>query len=133
MLRQLLAKLSPSKEQRRLKELRKNLHKPRLLPVGLTDYQELCDDVILLTGEFADRDSMIYAISGVIINLKHDVDAIPMDYLVRCLRKTAVNQVASYEFQRISQEHAKKKAEEQAQQKQAEATASANAVANANP
>lgn len=113
-MRQVLNKL---KESYKLWRLRRNSMRPRLLPVGATDYQEFCDDIIKLSGQFADRDSMIYAISGVVINLKHDVHAIPMDYMVRCLRKTAANQVASAEFQRIMEEH---------KQKQAEATALAN-------
>lgn len=127
MLKQLLATI---KAKIRAYRLKRNSLRPRLLPVGLTEFNEFCDDILELSGDYADRDSMIYAIASNIVSMKHDIHAVPMDYFVRVLRKAAANQVASYEFQRIKVEHDKKMAEEQARQKLAEATAKSNAVAN---
>lgn len=85
----------------RLRKLRKESKKPTLLPVGLTEFHKFCDDIIELSGKYADRDSMMYAIASNIIHMKHDLDSVPKDYLVKTLRKAAANQVASQVFNDI--------------------------------
>lgn len=118
------------KQKRRLARLRKESLEPSRLPVGLTEFNKFCDDIIELAGQFADRDSLVYAIASNIIHIKHDCDAVPKDYFVKCLRKAAANQVASDQFVRIKEIHDKRMAEDMAA-KQAEATAKSNAVADA--
>lgn len=74
---------------------------PSALPVGVTEFEHYANDVIELAGEFADRDSMVFALCTMIIHAKHDQASIPKNYFVRCLRKSATNQVASHFFQEI--------------------------------
>lgn len=99
-------------------------HLPTKLPVGMTEFELFADDIIELSGPYADRDSMKYAIASNVIHMKHTVDAVPKAYFVRVLRKAAANQVASAIFQdiKIKQEEAMKAAQLAAQQKQVEDT-----------
>lgn len=83
------------------------------LPVGMTEFNEWADSIIDLAGEFADRDSMKYALASNVIHMKHTADAAPKAYFVAVLRKAAANQVASAVFQdiKIKQEEAIKAAQ----------------------
>lgn len=94
---------------------------PTKLPVGTTEFESFCDDIIELSGPYADRDSMMFAIGTMILHLGPTKSAVPKAHFVRALRKTAANQVAGHFFQMIKEKQ--KAAEELAKQQQAEATA----------
>lgn len=93
-------------------------HVPTKLPVGLTEFNEWADSIIELSGNYADIDSMKYAIASNLIHLPHTKSKVPKAYFVNTLRKAAANQVASQVFQDIKLRQA-----EEAAKKQAEATA----------
>lgn len=76
---------------------------PCPLPVGMTEFEEFSNSVIELSGEYADRDSMKYAIASMIIHLGPQRSHVAKNYFVRSLRKAAANQVASQVFQDIKQ------------------------------
>lgn len=101
-------------------------HVPTKLPVGLPQFEAWADSIIELAGDYADHDSMRYAIASNLIHLPHNKASVPKAYFVNALRKAAANQVASFVFQdiKIKQAEAAKLAEEQAKLKQAEDTAS---------
>lgn len=86
------------------------------LPVGLTSFNAWADDIILLSGEFADKDSMRFAIASILIHADAKHGSLPMQFFVKRLRKSAANQVASQVFQEIKtlQAEAQKKAQEEA-------------------
>lgn len=71
------------------------------LPVGLAEFNKWSDDIIDLSGDFADRESMKYAIASNLIHLPHTVSSKPKQYFIRTMRKAAANQVASQVFQDI--------------------------------
>ncbi len=74
---------------------------PTPLPVGLSEFETWADSIIELSGEFADKDSMKYAIASNLIHLPHTKAKVPKAYFVNTLRKAAANQVASQVFQDI--------------------------------
>jgi hypothetical protein len=92
---------------------------PSPLPVGLSEFHAWADDIVELSGKFADEDSLKFAISNNLIHLPHTVAYKPKQYFVRTLRKAAANQVASQVFQDIKQ-----KQHDAMLKQQAEATAS---------
>lgn len=110
----MIQSIAQFKNYLRLLKLRRDSKKPTKLPVGLKEFNQFCDDIIELSGEYADRDSMVYAIASNIIHIKHDCDEVPKEYFVRTLRKAAANQVASAIFTEIKERHDKAKAEDQA-------------------
>ncbi len=89
---------------------------PSALPVGLQEFYIFSDDIIELSGPYADEDSMRFAIATMILHLGPQKSRISKNHFVRSLRKTAANQVAGQIFQDI-------KVKQQEAQKQAEATA----------
>lgn len=90
---------------------------PRPLPVGLTEFHEWADRIISLSGQFADVDSMKWALASQVMHLGAQKSSVPDQFFIRSMRKAAANQVASQVFQDI-------KIKQQEQQKaQAEATA----------
>lgn len=94
---------------------------PTPLPVGMTEFQAWADSIIALSGEFADRDSMVFAIASILIHADTKYGALPKRYFVNRLRKSAANQVASQAFQDIKQKQAAQ--QEAAKQSQAADTA----------
>jgi len=74
---------------------------PTKLPVGVTEFNKFADDVIALSGQYADRDSMRFAIASMLIHAPHDKGSLSKHYFVVRLRKSAANQVASQVFQEI--------------------------------
>lgn len=108
-----------------MKRLLKKLlsYLPTGLPVGMTEFNKFTNDVIELSGKYADEDSMRFAIASMITHLKHTEAYIPKNYFVKCLRSAAAKQVAGQVFQDIkqkqleAQEAAKKAAEVTAQNK----------------
>lgn len=81
----------------------------------MTEFVKYSDKVIELSGKFADEDSMRWAIANMVMHLPSTKDKVPKNYFVRCLRKTAANQVAGQIFIDIKtkQEEAQKAAEAQ--------------------
>ncbi len=84
---------------------------PTPLPVGLPQFETWADDIIELSGKFADLNSMKFALASQLIHSKHDKSSIPKVVFVRMLRKAAANQVASAVFQEIKQQQDAKIAE----------------------
>lgn len=99
---------------------------PRPLPVGVTDFNKFSDRIIGLAGQFADPDSMKWALASNVIHLGAQRAYVADEYFIRALRKAAANQVASQVFQDI-----KTAQEAKAAAQLAEATAQSEATANA--
>lgn len=97
---------------------------PTPLPVGLTAFHAWADEIIELSGNFADEDSMKYAIANNLIHLSHTTAFKPKHYFVSTLRKAAANQVASQVFMdiKVKQEEKQKAASEAAKLQQAAVT-----------
>lgn len=94
---------------------------PTSLPTGATAYESWLNEIVLLTGQLADEQSLKWVISNEIMRLAPGRDRVPKRYFVKALRKYAANQVAAYKVQEIKQAQ-----EERAkQQKLAEDTAKA--------
>lgn len=96
-------------------------HVPGPLPVGLTEMNRFIDEVYELSGAFADRDSMAFAICSMIMHAGESRSRLPKNYFVRRLRKVAANQVAGQVFTDIKE---RQRAAQLEAQKQQEATAS---------
>lgn len=92
---------------------------PRPLPVGMTQFDTFAARIIAKAGNFADEDSMRFALASILIHADAKHGSLPDSYFVDRLRKSASNQVASQVFQDVK---AKQAAALEAQ-KQAEATA----------
>ncbi len=106
---------------------------PMPLPVGRTEFMEWSDRIIAKAGQFADSDSMRWALASQVIHLPPQTAFKEDSYFVNSLRKAAANQVASAIFNEIKtkQEEAKKAAEVlAASQQPAEATASTETAAS---
>lgn len=99
---------------------------PAPLPVGLTSFNEWADSIIELSGKFADEDSLKWAISNMVMHLPSTTDRVPKNYFVKCLRKTAANQVCGQVFMDIKEKQ--KAAQDMAAAKQAEDTAQTQAA-----
>jgi|ERR1019366_10357905 hypothetical protein len=76
---------------------------PTKLPVGLTEFNTWADSIIELSGQYADSDSMRFAIASMVIHLPSGTGAISKNHFVKGLRKSAANQVASQVFQDVKQ------------------------------
>lgn len=100
---------------------------PAKLPVGMTEFESWADSIIELSGSYADKDSMVFAIASILIHADAKYGSLPKAYFVNRLRKSAANQVASQLFQDIKARQTK--AAEEAK-KQAEATATQENVAD---
>lgn len=87
------------------------------LPVGITQFNKWADEIIQITGEFADRDSMTFAIASQVMHLGPQRSRVPKQFFVKSLRKAAANQVASQIFQdiKLKQQEAQKAAQQQAE------------------
>jgi hypothetical protein len=84
---------------------------PSKLPVGLTEFNKFVDDIIELSGQYADRTSMEFAIASMLIHAPSHLGALSKNYFVVRLRKSAANQVASQVFQTIKEQQAQKPVE----------------------
>lgn len=84
-----------------------------LLPVGMTEFNAFADRIIEKSGNFADRDSMVYAIAMELIHADPKT-AFNDEFFVTRLRKVASNQIASQAVQDIKakQEAARQAAQE---------------------
>ncbi len=74
---------------------------PRPLPVGMKEFNDWSDRIIKIAGQFADADSMKFALASQIIHLNPQIGFVSDQYFVKSLRKSAANQVASQVFQDI--------------------------------
>ena len=81
------------------------------------------DDVIEISGKFADTDSMKFAISSMVLRLDSTTSRVSKQYFARALRKAAANQVVSVILNDIKEAQAAAIAEANKLDKQAEATA----------
>jgi len=107
---------------------------PTKLPVGMTEFKAWSADIIELVGPIADERSLRWAVSNMIMHLPSTNDRAPKNYFVKCLRKTAANQVAGQVFLDIKaeqEEAAKKAAEAQAAKDVTPTTAEVTAPAEA--
>lgn len=102
---------------------------PRRLPVGKAQFEAFSDRIILLCGEFADRQSMIFALASILIHADAKYGRLPDKYFVDRLIKSAANQVASQFFQDIKNEQIAKE-QIAKEKKQAEDTANKETVSN---
>lgn len=67
----------------------------------MTEFESWAASIVELSGEFADVDSMKFAIASQIMHLGAQRSSVPKNFFVRSLRKAAANQVASQVFQDI--------------------------------
>lgn len=93
---------------------------PTQLPVGMSQFEAWSDSILELSGEYADRDSMKFAIASMLIHADARHGSLPKHYFVVRLRKSAANQIASQVFQQVK---AKQEAATVLAKQQAEATA----------
>lgn len=93
---------------------------PTKLPVGMKEFESYCDEIIALSGKYADKDSMYFAIASIMIHADSKHGSLPKNYFISRLRKSAANQVASQIFQDVKIRQAKA---QEAELQQAEATA----------
>lgn len=99
---------------------------PTKLPVGLPQFNTWADSIIELSGQYADKDSMVFALTTMIIHADAKYGSLPKNYFVVRLRKSAANQVASYAFNDIKTRQAEAAVKKQLEDTQAkEAAASA--------
>lgn len=102
-------------------------NRSRPLPVGMTEFNEFATRIISKAGQFADEDSMRFALASILIHADAKYGSLPDSYFVDRLRKSAANQIASQVFQDVK---AKQAAALEAAKNQAEATTSPEIVAN---
>ena len=102
----------------------------RPLPVGLKEFEEFAARIIAQAGQFADEDSMKFALATSIIHADAAKGSLPDSFFINRLRKAAANQVASQIFQDIKVKQ--QAAMEAAAKQQAEATASQDVQVVAN-
>lgn len=76
------------------------------LPVGVTEFDAWADSIIELSGPYADRDSMRFAIASILIHADSKFGALPKKFFIDRLRKSAANQIASQVFQDIKAKQA---------------------------
>lgn len=86
---------------------------PRRLPVGMSEFEAWSGRIIALSGQFADSDSMKFALASNVMHLGAQKSSIPDQYFIRSMRKAAANQVAAQVFQdiKIKQQEALKAAQ----------------------
>lgn len=110
----------------KLKLLLKQLlaYLPSRLPAGKTEMHKFMDEIIEISGKFADIDSMKFAISSMVLRLDSTTARVSKQYFARALRKAAANQIVSVILNDI------KDAQAAAQKLQQEALAEADKLNN---
>ena len=89
---------------------------PSRLPVGLTEFDAWVDDIIELSGQFAERESMAQALANLLMHaspgdkFQTARSHIPKRWFVKGLVKGAANQVAAHVFYEIQKKNEIKKA-----------------------
>lgn len=79
---------------------------PEPLPVGMSEFNAWSDAIIELSGEYADKDSMRFAIASILIHADSKIGSLSKHYFIVRLRKSAANQIASQVFQDIKTKQA---------------------------
>lgn len=105
---------------------------PTKLPVGMTEFNTWANSIIDLSGEYADRDSMLFALSTMIMHADAKHGALPKRYFVSRLRKVAANQVAGQVFHDIKVRQAEAAALAQKTAEDTATTASSSEVESSN-
>ena len=80
---------------------------PTPLPTGRTSYNQWVDDIVALGADFADRDSIEFALCSIIVHLPPDQGSKSKRFFIQTLRKAAATQVASTIFQEIKEAQSK--------------------------
>jgi hypothetical protein len=101
---------------------------PSRLPAGKTEMHAFMDDVIEISGKFADIDSMKFAMASMVLRLESTTSRVSKQYFAKALRKAAANQVVSVILNDIKDAQAAAIAE--ANKLQAEATATPTGTAS---
>lgn len=76
------------------------------LPVGTKEFDVWSDSIIELSGQYADRDSMRFALASIMIHADAKHGSLSKKYFIDRLRKSAANQIASQVFQDIKTKQA---------------------------
>jgi hypothetical protein len=98
---------------------------PELLPVGKAEMHRFMDEIIEISGQFADIASMKYVIANMIQGLSNTTTGrVSKQYFSKAMRKVAANQVAAAVFKEVKEARDAAIAEEQ--KLQAEVTAHIN-------
>ena len=89
---------------------------PSPLPTGGTAFEKWVDEIIELTGQIADRDSMKFVICSFVIHLDPDQSKVPKNFFVKRLRVGAAKQIGAYFFGEIKAKKEQEKAQTAPQQ-----------------
>lgn len=87
---------------------------PTPLPVGMSQFETWTSEIIELSGEYANRSSMQFALASMVQHADSKYGSLPKNYFVVRLRKVAANQVASQVFLNIKEQQAAAQAAQQA-------------------
>lgn len=84
---------------------------PTKLPVGLPQFDKWVNDIVELSGQFADETSMRFVLASELMHSDGKKGSVPKHYFVSRCRKLAANQTAGFVLQEIkaAQEAAKLK------------------------
>lgn len=109
-------------------EIKKALaYLPSKLPVGVTEMHKFMDEVIEISGKFADVDSMKFAMASMVLRIDSTTSRVSKQYFAKALRKAAANQVVSAILNDIKDAQAAAiKAQQEVQNLQQAALAEAN-------
>lgn len=77
---------------------------PSRLPVGMSEFETWANDIISVSGKFADEVSMKFALATQILHLPAQSKMVPKKFFIDSLHKAAANQVASQVFSDIKQQ-----------------------------
>jgi len=102
------------------------------LPVGMAEFNAFAERIITAAGQFADYDSMKWALANMILHADNNKAAFSDQYFIDRLRKAAANQVASAVFQEIKTKQAEAAAQklQEEQSKTVEATTALEVVSD---
>jgi thiamine pyrophosphate-dependent acetolactate synthase large subunit-like protein len=75
------------------------------LPIGLTEFNVWADSIIKLSG-LPNNDSMKFALSNVVMQLKPDQAYVSKEYLANILIKGAANEIAAQVFMDLKKKQA---------------------------
>jgi hypothetical protein len=75
------------------------------LPVGLSEFKTWADTIVAKS-KAPDNDSTRWTLAAIVLELKHDVDAVSHEFMLRRLNKAMANQVASAYMYDLKQKQA---------------------------
>lgn len=79
---------------------------PEPLPVGMAQFNAWANDIIELSGKYANETSLRFALATMIMHADAKFGSLSKNYFVIRLRKVAANQVAGQVFQDIKDKQA---------------------------